>query len=70
MPGRLQKGLISALDTETIGGYAVILSTECRTWVAQSFEECIRPIFIDIKHQKISGRIMLWNQGTHLVSFT
>ena len=60
---RLQIGRISALDTETIGGYAVILSTEYRTWVAHSFEECVNPIFIDINRKNIGSRIMLWNQG-------
>lgn len=60
---RLQKGRISALDTETIGGYAVVLSTEYRTWVAHSFEECVNPIFMDVKRQNITSRMMLWNQG-------
>lgn len=57
------KDRLSALDTETIGGYAVILSTEYRAWQAWSFETCIKPILNDIIKGKISRRLMLWNQG-------
>ena len=63
MAHRTQKGNISALDTETVGGYAVILSTERKTWEAHSFEDCVTPIFMDIHNQHISSRIMMWNQG-------
>lgn len=63
MGGRLQLGKISALDSETVGGKAVILSTEHRTWEPYTFEDCIRPIFHDIKNQNISSRIVMWNQG-------
>ena len=56
-------GKLSALDTETIGGYAVILATEHRSWEAHTFEECVLPIFNDIHKGRISGRLMLYNQG-------
>lgn len=57
------KDRLSALDTETIGGYAVILSTEHRSWTANSFETCINPIINDVSNRKISRRLMMWNQG-------
>ena len=63
MGHRVMKGNLSALDTETIGGYAVILSTEFRTWAAHNFKECVSPIFMDIHNQNISSRLMMWNQG-------
>ena len=63
MGGRLQNGKISALDSETVGGYAKIISTEYRTWEPYSFEDCVRPILHDIKNQNISSRIVMWNQG-------
>ena len=59
----MTKDRLSALDTETIGGYAVILSTEYNTWVADSFESCIETIFRDIGNHKIGSRLMMWNQG-------
>ena len=62
MGHRIMKGRLSALDTETIGGYAVILATEYRTWAAHSFEECVSPIFMDIHNQNISSRVLMWNQ--------
>lgn len=59
----LKKDRLSALDTETIGGYAVILSTEARTWVADSFETCVVPIINQVEKGRISRRLMMWNQG-------
>ena len=58
----MKKNRLSALDTETIGGYAVILSTEYRTWVADSFESCITPLINDAKKGHTSRRYMMWNQ--------
>lgn len=57
------KDRLSALDTETIGGYAVILSTEYRSWTANSFESCVIPIFNDVAKGRTSRRLMMWNQG-------
>lgn len=54
---------VSGFDTETIGGYAVVLSTEHRSWEAHTFEECVRPLFNDIKSKKISNKCVMWNQG-------
>lgn len=54
---------LSSLDTETIGGYAVILATESEVWDARSFEDCVTPIFKAINRGSISSRILMWNQG-------
>ena len=51
----------SALDTETIHGYAVVLATPVRRWIAHSFEECIKPIFTDRTHGKLSSRTFMFN---------
>ena len=54
---------LSAIDTETVGGSAIILSTEFRKWEAHSFEECVNPIFSDVAHGNISKKILAWNMG-------
>lgn len=59
---KVRKDRLSALDTETIGGYAVILSNEHRSWVADSFESCIIPLINDARKGYTSRRYMMWNQ--------
>ena len=55
------KGKYSGMDTETIGGYAVVLSTEYRSWNAASFEMCVDPMFSDVSSGKIAQRFLTFN---------
>ena len=56
----------SALDTETVKGYARILSTEYRVWQAKSFEDCIRPLFFDYEDGKTGNIFFGWNMDYDL----
>jgi hypothetical protein len=51
---------ITSIDTETVGGYARILSTPYRTWMSYDFENCVHPLMIDAR-KKLGKRYFMFN---------
>ena len=57
---RKQGYKISSVDTETVHGYARILASPYRRWMAHSFEECVKPLFYD-GARNLGKRIFTYN---------
>lgn len=51
---------ITSVDTETVHGYARILSTPYRTWMGYNWEDCVHPMFIDAR-KKLGKRFFMFN---------
>ena len=51
---------ITSIDTETVHGFARILSTPYRTWLGYDFEDSIHPLIIDAR-KKLGKRFFMFN---------
>jgi hypothetical protein len=59
--GKVPRMRFNSVDTETIHGYARLLSTPHNTWLSDSFEGCVNPLIKE--SSRFTGRYFMFNQG-------